>query len=751
MNKENEILSRKLEREREARQQAESLLEEKSLMLYESNKKLIRLNKLLENVIELRTKKLSEREHEYFAIVESIADIICKVNLQGEITFANQIASEIFKGKRMELLGRSIWDFVPKIYKQRAFLFFAKQFVHRNRNTYLEIPIIPFLGEELWVRVNIQFTEERCMGCELRSCFNLDHTNKKEALFTCDFKEIIIVAHDITDKKKAENEIEQNLKQQGFLSEILAKYNSLQIFDTINQEVIEMVGKYMDISRIYIYRNISDHYLDKIYEWKEDSIQAHANQIHYENVNTIKKIVDQNQVVIASEQSEYPMDLKDIVVTNQHQATILLPIQIWQGTKGIIGFDICNRKYEWTSGELKFLRSIVNIISTAFLRNETQINLKKAKRKAEEASKIKSDFLADISHEIRTSLNVVLGLSEWLNTNVSDKEHKNYLHTILTNGRTMLNQVNDILGLPKTESGNVEDAYEVMQVHQVLRQLEQKFHTRLHEKQIEFISQIHSSVPEYILMDEVCFYRMLFSLISNSINNIINGTIRLEVKALHTSDPMIVHLLLSYTDTRFIDSKMNQNSEDNLFGKSSEGMLPMLEELTQKLNGKLDVKVERENGIEISIKLCNVPIGNVIESEDKVSKEQDFILEPCKILIVDDFPFNIMVLKRIIDFDNVIFYEAESGQVALDLLAVEKPDLIFTDIRMPGMSGFEVVEKIREREELNNVPVVAFTASSLPEEIAQIKDNFDYYLHKPVSRKEVFYVLRKFLPVTLIS
>jgi PAS domain-containing protein len=108
MNEENEILSRKLEREREARQQAESLLEEKSLMLYESNKKLIRLNKLLENVIELRTKKLSEREHEYFAIVESIADIICKVNLQGEITFANQIASEIFKGIRMELLGRSI-------------------------------------------------------------------------------------------------------------------------------------------------------------------------------------------------------------------------------------------------------------------------------------------------------------------------------------------------------------------------------------------------------------------------------------------------------------------------------------------------------------------------------------------------------------------------------------------------------------------------------------------------------------------
>ncbi|NOU59979.1 ATP-binding protein [Marinifilum caeruleilacunae] len=885
MSKETDLLLKKIERERLARKQAEKLLEEKSLELYESNQQLKSLNNNLEHLVEERTQKLFDTEQEYYALVESITDIICKVNLRGEIVFVNQIASTIMGQSKEELLGQRVLNFIPRDYRSKIFKYFARQFLRNKCISYFDLPIITGQKNILWVRVNVQFTEDRCKNCDLKRCFLAGLTDDVISSNNCEFNEIIIVAHNITERRRNELEIARNLKQQEILTEISVNYNSISDFESNTNEAVRIIGQHTGVSRVYLFEDSADGLsTSNTYEWCNDGIESQIHELQeipYSEIPSWKKLLKEEGIVYSDKIEQLPEDIRLILEPQGIKSIIVLPLIESGNIFGFIGFDECDSNHQWTKSEIELLRTVSSTISTAFLRhriqtdlvisekenrgiidsipdeilrlnregtvisyksrcdvsifeklNQPEVNsiidvlsedlsnsfissieecivkgnfefnfssfhhdtmqyfearfvklnstevlvivrnvseikenekqLQIAKNKAEQASKAKSEFLANVSHEIRTPMNAILGFSEWLHSNVENPQHKNYLHTIMTSGRNLLALINDILDLSKIESGKMNIELEPMQCKVVINQMKQVFKQKLEAKNLAFNISVDSSVPMYIYMDEVRFYQILFNLVGNAIKFTSKGFIHVSVSAAKTSDPNAINLILSVEDTGIgikedqqadvFKAFTQQSGQSNRYYEGTGLGLTIVGGLLKKLNGEISLKSEVGRGSKFTIKFKDVKIAEVSAEEDQKAKElNDFVLEPCKILIVDDLKFNILVLKRIIEFDNVTFLEAESGEQAIEIMETEQPDIVFMDIRMPGMNGYDATEVIRNNPEWNHIPVVAFTASIMNDELERIHKLFDEYLQKPVFRKDVFAVLKRFMKIKYLN
>jgi signal transduction histidine kinase/DNA-binding NarL/FixJ family response regulator len=400
---------------------------------------------------------------------------------------------------------------------------------------------------------------------------------------------------------------------------------------------------------------------------------------------------------------------------------------------------------------------VLVIIRNVTESKEKERELQIAKNKAEEASRTKSEFLANISHEIRTPMNAILGFSEWLHDHVEDAQHKSYLHTIMSSGRNLLALINDILDLSKIESGRMNIEMEPMQVKVLIHEINQVLKQKIDAKNLAFNITIDQSVPEYIYMDEVRLYQILFNIIGNAIKFTSKGYINILVYSVKTISNDLINLVISVEDTgigikedqqeKIFTAFTQQSGQSNRYYEGTGLGLAIVSGLLKKLNGEINIKSKVGKGSTFTITLKDVKIAEISEGTIAAGDNQyKIILDPCTILIVDDVEFNIRVLKRIIDSENVTFLEAKSGEEALDILIAEIPDIIFMDIRMPGINGYDVTEILRRNEKLKNTPVIAFTASTMSDENDRIDDVFDAFLQKPVFKKDIIAVLKKFLP-----
>ncbi|PTN10545.1 ATP-binding protein [Mangrovibacterium marinum] len=431
-------------------------------------------------------------------------------------------------------------------------------------------------------------------------------------------------------------------------------------------------------------------------------------------------------------------------------------------TNGSFKFDFNLLKQEELAYfEARFVvlnsNEVVAIIRDVTEAREKEKQLQEAKIKAEDVSKAKSEFLANVSHEIRTPMNAILGFSEWLYDNVDNELHRNYLHTILTSGRTLLALINDILDLSRVESGNMTIELEPMQYRVVATEIRQVFRQKLEAKNLTLNINTDPSVPGFVYMDEVRFYQILFNLIGNAIKFTGKGFINLFAYAQRTDDPTTIKLIVEIEDTgigipedqqtKIFQAFSQQSGQSNRYYEGTGLGLAIVSGLLKKLNGSIRLKSKTGRGSVFTIQFNDVRVADIKEKGFIAEKEDaKLVLDPCKILIVDDVNFNILVLKRIIEFEHVTFLEATSGEQALEIMNEDQPDLVFMDIRMPGLNGYNVTEIIKENPRFKNIPVVAFTASTLAEDQERIDATFDAFLQKPVFKKEVMAVLKRFLP-----
>jgi len=401
-------------------------------------------------------------------------------------------------------------------------------------------------------------------------------------------------------------------------------------------------------------------------------------------------------------------------------------------------------------------------------RNKAEIEMAIARKEAEDANRAKSVFLANMSHEIRTPMNAILGYAELLGSLISGQPQTEYLASIKSSGRTLLTLINDILDLSKIEAGKMELEYEYISTASYFPDCARIFEFKVLEKGLELVTSISEITPASILIDSVRLRQVILNLISNALRFTDKGRISLNVMTENFRELSytanyengICDLVIEVVDTGIgIDSEFHKAIFGSFFqvrgrtGRGGTGLgLAISQRLVEMMNGSIDVRSEAGSGTRFIVRIPDLRYDRnpgKLFGQSSIGQD-DIVFEKATILIVDDIYDNRKFLIDALGRSGFSVFEAEDGPAALDFLDKIRPDLIISDIRMPVMTGFELLEKIHADERLKQIPVIAYSASVMKEQREKIKHSrFAGLLIKPVQVEDLLKELMRHLPYEL--
>lgn len=391
---------------------------------------------------------------------------------------------------------------------------------------------------------------------------------------------------------------------------------------------------------------------------------------------------------------------------------------------------------------------------------EHEQQLKNALEQAEQANHLKSEFLANMSHEIRTPMNAILGFSEALYYKVNEPVHKKMLQSILTSGNILLSLINDILDMSKIEAGKLELNLQSVDLGNVVAEIIQIFIQKAQKKGLQISCDLPESLPR-LKLDEIRIRQVLLNLVGNAVKFTESGFISLKV-TFEQVDECQGNLIVEVEDSgigievsqqdKIFEAFLQQDGQNTRkYGGTGLG-LAISKKLVQKMNGEIKLESIPGQGSKFSVVINNVaytqktlPLLNVNILNINLKFKKSVIL------VVDDVNSNIQAVKSLLDNENLDILGAENGEIALEILNHQIPHLILMDIRMEGMDGYEVTRIIRKTPRLENIPVIALTASVFDSKKIEECQLFNGFLFKPVKKQDLIGELQKYLLHDLIS
>lgn len=386
-------------------------------------------------------------------------------------------------------------------------------------------------------------------------------------------------------------------------------------------------------------------------------------------------------------------------------------------------------------------------------------DLVEARLAAEYSNHQKNVFLANLSHEIRTPINAILGFSELLGTELTSTRHRQFLQIIRSSADSLLQLISDILDMAKVEAG-------VMKLHPEptdLREISDFIRTLLIEtaarKNVSLECHLPDDLPHSILIDRIRFRQILANLVGNAVKFTDRG--RVDVRFDWDQEPKGSHiqLVVEVQDTGggipanqlnalftpFAQSGANREKE-----KQGAGLgLALVQRLTEAMGGAITVASTPGRGSTFRLQFPSIPISVRLPASVRLSPaaRTDFNeLRPASLLVVDDNEINCRLIAEIFAGSHHRLVFCSNGEDAVARARESKPDVILMDIRMPGMNGHETLAAIRRTSGLELVPSIAVSASTLKEDEELLKQTFSGYLRKPFSRAQLFNELSEFLP-----
>jgi len=434
----------------------------------------------------------------------------------------------------------------------------------------------------------------------------------------------------------------------------------------------------------------------------------------------------------------------------------------WQG-------EICNRRKDgslfWeqvTISPVKNARQeIINYVAVKIditSKRQYEEQLRKAKEEAEAANRAKSEFLANMSHEIRTPMNAILGFAEVLSQKITDEQLKSYLDSIKSSGKSLLTLINDVLDLSKIEAGKMKLSREFIDPFMLFKDIEYLFSLRAQEKGLEFKVIIDLNLPMGIEIDEVRLRQILINLIGNGIKFTEKGSVMVHVSTFPSSTEH-VDLKITVKDTGigiepqhlqkiFEPFTQLENASTKRFGGTGLG-LTITKRLVDLMGGEITVESELNKGTVFTVLFKNLPCTSRRQQNlEMINIDPHKIkFHPALVIIADDVDNNRKYLKTVIQDTNLEVLESTNGLETFELIKARRPQLVITDLKMPGMNGFELLSKLRSDPLTRQIPVIATTASASIEEQDKLKvHRFDGILIKPIQLNDVYIELMRFLP-----
>ena len=585
---------------------------------------------------------------------------------------------------------------------------------------------------------------------------------------------------DLREHKQMIDEIKRNselLYTVNQMANILLQSESDSFEADLNQ-CMGMIGKAVTADRVCIWKNKTKAgklYCDLVYDWPGGANsminKAEAIDVSYdENTPGWEEILSQGNCINTSIGRLSPQEqaqLRAHGVMSLFVAPVFVQNEFW----GYVGFDDYHNEKIFTKNEVSTLYSGSLLIANALIRNEMVLNLR-------DANKAKSDFLAKISHEMRTPLNAVIGLSALaLEDEEVNEETRLNIEKVSNAGELLLSTVNDILDISKIEAGKLELMPTKYDVPSLINDTITQSVMYIGEKPIEFILNIDETLPAQLYGDDLRIKQMLNNLLSNAFRYTREGTVELGIRCERgTEDEETVWMTIYVRDTGI---GIKPESMDTLFSEFIQadaqinrhivgsGLgLSITKKMAELMDGSIAAESKYGKGSTFTVKLrqrfvtdqcIGVEVVENLQSlrySDHKRRRNSKMVRPrfpyARVLVVDDNITNLDVARGLMKPYGMTIDCVISGQEAIDAIRLEavRYNAVFMDHMMPGMDGIEATDLIRKigTEYAKTVPIIACTANAIVGSEQMFLDNgFQDFISKPIDIGNLDEVMRRWV------
>ncbi len=376
-------------------------------------------------------------------------------------------------------------------------------------------------------------------------------------------------------------------------------------------------------------------------------------------------------------------------------------------------------------------------------------NLEEARNAAENANKAKTQFLQNMSHEMRTPLNGVLGYAELIRDTDPKGIHRSYAEKIIEESRNLLDLINQILDFSKIEAGKLVLELKAFELEGLIRSVYDILIPLAEKKQIHFRLSFSPSLPSHLKGDPVRLRQILVNLVGNAIKFTHQGWVELKVEQQDSIEDRVI-LLFTIQDTGIGISKEFQATIFESFTQAQSGLskpyggtglgTSIAKQLTELMGGSISFTSEVGKGTTfwVSIPFQKVSAEQFQKPVVLASEGYEPELHGKTILVVEDYPTTLQITRHHLESAGASVLAAENGLEGIKELGKHTVDCILMDVQMPQMDGLETTRLIRKLPIGKHVPILGMTASAYNEDIQTCLDaGMNDVLTKPIRKKDL--------------
>lgn len=371
------------------------------------------------------------------------------------------------------------------------------------------------------------------------------------------------------------------------------------------------------------------------------------------------------------------------------------------------------------------------------------------------ASRAKSDFMANMSHEVRTPLNGILGMASLLKEGALDELQNRYLDLLIDSGNTLLSIITDILDYSRISEGKLKCASEKVNVPDLAKNCIELLSRQAAEKGLSIEYQSSGNTKVECQTDGRRLQQIILNLITNAIKYTNEGSIRLHVYQDVKGSTVDVTIKVSDTGIGIPNEKVGEifrsfYQVENPYTKEHQGIgigLSIVKQLVELLNGTIDVKSEIHEGSTFTVsfkmnKVITFPGDFETASLDKHSAIEDG--HPKHILIAEDEVVNRLYIENLLNHHGFKIRSVGDGYSAVGAAKRDKYDLIILDVSMPGMNGLDAARNIRKEGLNTDTVIIALTAHAFDDDLENCAAaGMQLFLSKPYSEQQLLEMIKK--------